>query len=211
VQPVTNPAVQKTDSSEGQQTNRMFWVVPNFTAVSANAQLPPLSTREKFVIATKDSVDYTSFVWAGILAGQAMALRSYPEFRNGPGGYARYYWRAFVDQAAGAYFTEAIVPVIMHEDPRYYTKGHGGFFRRTAYALTQVVLTKTDSGNRRFNTSEVLGNGLAAAVSNIYYPAQERGFRQTLDNWGTQMESASLNNIIKEFWPDIRRKLLRKK
>jgi len=209
--PVPTPADQKTDNSEGKQTKRMFGVVPNFAAVSANTQLPPLSVRGKFWLATQDSVDYSSFVWAGVIAGQSFALNSYPELGHGAAGYGRYYWRAFVDQASGAYFTEAIVPALTHEDPRYYTLGHGGFFRRTGYALSRVVVTKTDSGGKRFNTSEVLGNGTEAGLANLYYPPEERGLRKTAENWGTGLESAALNNVIKEFWPDIRRKILRQK
>ena len=210
--PVLAPeAGQKADHSEGTQTKRMFWVVPNFAAVSAYTVLPPLSAREKFALAREDSVDYTSFIWAGILAGQSMALNSYPELHRGIAGYGRYYWRAFADQASGAFFTEAIVPALTREDPRYYTRGYGGFFRRSAYALSQVVLTKTDSGKITFNFSEIGGNALEAGLSNLYYPPQERGFRQTAENWGAQLESAALNNIIKEFWPDIRRKFFRRK
>ena len=208
----TTPASQKTtDDSEGKQTKRMFWIVPNFAAVSADTRLPPLSVRAKFVLATQDSVDYSSFVWAATLAGQSMALNSYPELGYGFKGYARYYWRAFADQASGAYFTEAIVPAITHEDPRYYTLGHGGFFRRTAYALSHVVITPTDSGGTSFNYSEILGNGLEAGLSSAYYPPQERTLRNTAANWGAQIESAALNNVIREFWPDIRHKILRQK
>ena len=209
--PAPSPAAQKKDNSDGQQTKRMFWVIPNFAAVSANAQLPPLSAREKFVIAMHDSVDYSSFVWSGMLAAQSMALRSYPELRGGAAGYGRYYWRAYTDQASGAFFTEALVPAVTHEDPRYYTLGHGGFFRRTEYALFQVVSTKTDSGGRSFNVSEILGNGMEAGLANTYYPPQERGLRKTAENWGTGLESAALNNLVKEFWPDIRHKILRQK
>jgi len=189
----------------------MFWIVPNFAAVSADTRLPPLSVRAKFVLATQDSVDYSSFVWAATLAGQSMALNSYPELGYGFKGYARYYWRAFADQASGAYFTEAIVPAITHEDPRYYTLGHGGLFRRTAYALSHVVITPTDSGGTSFNYSEILGNGLEAGLSSAYYPPQERTLRNTAANWGAQIESAALNNVIREFWPDIRHKILRQK
>lgn len=202
---------KKEDTSEGKQTSRIMWVVPNFAAVSANTQLPPLSTREKFKLGTEDSVDYSSFVWAGLVAGQSMALKSYPELRTGLAGYGRYYWRAFADQASGAFFTEAIVPSLTHEDPRYYTLGHGGFFRRTAYALSRVVITKTDSGGKSFNYSEIVGNGMEAGLSNFYYPPEERGFSKTAQNWGTQLEAAALNNIVKEFWPDIRRHVLRQK
>lgn len=204
-------ADQKRKKEEAEQTKRMFWVVPNFAAVSANAQLPPLSRKEKFSLALDDSFDYSSFTWTAIIAAQSLALNSDPELGHGAAGYGRYYWRAFVDGVSGTYFTEAIVPVISHEDPRYYTLGHGGFFRRTEYALSRTVLTKTDSGGTSVNWSEVAGNGLEAALSNAYYPPQERGTGQTLRNWGTQMESAALNNIVKEFWPDIRQKIFRQK
>jgi hypothetical protein len=210
--PAPAPADQKKpDSSEGKQTSRMFWVVPNFAAVSANTQLPPLSSREKFKLGTEDSVDYSSFVWAGFVSGQSMALRSYPEFGTGAAGYGRYYWRAFADQASGAFFTEAIFPVLTHEDPRYFTLGHGGFFRRTAYALTRVVVTRTDSGGRSFNYSEVVGNAFEAGLSNAYYPAEERSLSKTTVNWATQLEAAALNNFFREFWPDIRQHIFRQK
>lgn len=211
--PGPNAAPQdERDNSQGKQTKRMFGVVPNFAAVSANTQLPPLTTREKFSLAAHDSVtDYSSFTWAGILAAQAMALKSDPELGSGIAGYGRYYWRTFTDGVSGTFFTEAIVPALSHEDPRYYTLGKGGFLRRTGYAISQTFVTKTDSGGRSFNFSEVVGNGMEAGLSNAYYPPQERGFSQTAVNFGTQMESAILNHIFQEFWPDIRRKLLRQK
>jgi hypothetical protein len=208
---VPNSAGQKTDSSEGKQTKRMFGIIPNFAAVSADTELPPLTVRGKFILATKDSVDYSSFVWAGMQAGQSMALKSYPELGHGAAGYRRYYWRAFVDQASGSYFTEAIVPALTHEDPRYYTLGHGGFLRRAQYALSRVMLTKTDSGGISFNFSEILGNGVEAGLANFYYPPQERSLHNTAVNWVAQLEAASLNNLVREFWPDIRHKLLRQK
>src|ERR1700680_438169 len=204
-------ADQQADDSEGKQTQRMFWVIPNFAAVSADTELPPLTAGGKFALATQDSVDYSSFVWSGMLAGQSMALKSYPELHNGLAGYGRYYWRAFADQASGSYFTEAIVPALTHEDPRYYTRGHGGFFHRTVYALSRVVLTKTDSGGTSVNYSEIVGNGLEAGLSNLYYPPEERTFHNTALNWVSQLEAASTNNIVREFWPDIRRKLFRLK
>src|ERR1700686_23115 len=202
----------KKDDSQAEQTKRMLWVIPNFGAVNSNTQPPPLSTRQKFVLASKDSVtDYSSYTWAGILAGQAMLLNSDPELGRGIKGYGRYYWRTFVDGVSGTFFTEAIVPAITHEDPRYYTLGEGGFFRRAGYAISRAFVTKTDSGGTSFNWSEVAGNALEAGLSNAYYPPQERGLSQTAVNFGTQMESAVLNHVFQEFWPDIRRRVLRQK
>lgn len=205
------PERKKGKEESPEQSNRMFWVVPNFAAVSANTQLPPLSSHDKFVLAWHDSFDYSSFVWTGILATQSLMLNSDPELGHGFRGYTRYYWRTFVDGVSGTYFTEAIIPSITHEDPRYYTLGRGGFFRRAGYALSRTVVTRTDSGHTTFSWSEVGGNACEAALSNLYYPPQERGLHQTLRGWGTQMESAALNNIVKEFWPDIRHKILRRK
>ena len=74
-----------------------------------------------------------------------------------------------------------------------------------------MIVTKTDSGGRSFNWSEVVGNGFEAGLANAYYPPEERGARQTAINWGAQIESAALNNIAKEFWPDVRRVLFRQK
>jgi hypothetical protein len=208
---VAAPFEKKKDDSEGKQTKRMFGIIPNFVAVSAGTELPPLTVRDKFWLATQDSVDYSSFIWAGMQAGQSMALKSYPELGHGVAGYRRYYWRAFADQASGSYFTEAIVPALTHEDPRYYTLGHGGFLRRARYALSQVVLTRTDSGGTSFNFSEIVGNGMEAGLANLYYPPQERSLHNTAVNWASQLEAASLNNLVREFWPDIRHKFLRQK
>jgi hypothetical protein len=205
------PVEPKPESSEGKQTKRMFWIIPNFAAVSADTELPPLTTREKYTLAMQDSVDYSSFVWSGMLAGQSMALRSYPELRNGVAGYSRYYWRAFADQASGSFFTEAFIPAMTHEDPRYYTLGHGGFFHRVKYSLSRIVVTKTDSGGTGFNYSEVAGNAMEAGLSNLYYPPEERSLHNTAMNYLAQLEAASINNIVREFWPDIRHKLLRQK
>src|SRR5258707_14635863 len=88
-------------------------------------------------------IDYTSFVSGGILAGVSHAKKSYPEFAQGAKGYGRYYWDAVADQAVGNYLTEAIVPAVTHEDPRYYTLGHGGFFKRTSYAASRPLITRT--------------------------------------------------------------------
>ncbi len=209
--PARSADKKKKVGKRGRQTKRILWVAPNFGAVSADTQLPPLTTRAKFKLATEDSFDYTGFVWAGILAAQSYGVDQYPEFGHGAAAYGRYYWRGLIDGASGTYFTEAIVPALTHEDPRYYTLGHGGFFRRFGYALARVVLTKTDSGGTSFNFSEVGGNALEAGLSNAYYPPEERGLTKTAENWGAQIESAALNNIAKEFWPDFRRSVLRQK
>jgi hypothetical protein len=198
-------------SAPPEQSSRILWIAPNFGAVTAGVQFKPMTAKEKFKLATNDTFDYTGFVWTGILAGQSMAMRNYPEFGDGMAAYGNYYWHEFVDGASGTYFTEAIVPVLTHQDPRYFTLGRGGFLKRLGYALSRTVVTKTDSGRNAFNWSELGGNGAEAALANLYYPAQERGVSSTMINWGEQMESAALNNVAKEFWPDFRHDILRQK
>jgi hypothetical protein len=199
------PQAPPSSSSETQQTNRMLWIVPNFAAVSPGVKFNPMTPKQKFWMATEDSFDYSSFVWTGVLAAQSYALDQYPELGTGRVAYGRYYWRGLLDGVSNSYFSEAIVPVLTHEDPRYFTLGHGGLFKRLGYALTRVVVTYNDSGRNTFNISEVGGDFASSALSTAYYPPQERGIVKISEGWGTQLESAALNNIAKEFWPDIRK------
>jgi hypothetical protein len=202
---------QQNDDSQRQQTKRILWIIPNYRAVSASTKLPPLSVRTKFWLATEDSFDYSSFVLAGLLAGYSQAINSSPEFHDGLAAYGRYYWHSFADEAVGNYFTEAIVPVITHEDPRYYTLGRGGFVHRTGYAVSRLFITRTDSGGNTFNFSEIAGNLAGAGVANFYYPASERTLGKTAENWGTQIGVDGIADLLKEFWPDIRHRLLRQR
>ena len=188
---------------EVKQSKRILWIFPNYRAVGADTQLPPLSLKDKFWLATEDSFDYSSFVSAGLFAGISQANKSYPEFGQGAKGYGRYYWHALTDQAVGNYMTEAILPVVTHEDPRYYTLGHGGFFKRTGYAVSRLFITRTDAGGRTFNFSEVVGNGVGASISDAYYPSRERTWTKTYQKWTTQIALDGVFNIAKEFWPDI--------
>lgn len=190
-------------TAEVKQSKRILWIFPNYRAVSADTQLPPLSLKDKFWLATQDSFDYSSFVSAGLIAGTSQAKKSYPEFGQGAKGFGRYYWHAVADQAVGNYLTEAIMPAVTHEDPRYYTLGHGGFFKRTGYAVSRLLVTRTDSGRGTFNLSEIVGNGAGAGISDLYYPSRERTWTKTGQKWVTQIALDGVFNIVKEFWPDI--------
>ena len=99
--------------------------------------------------------------------------------------------------------TEAIVPAVTHEDPRYYTLGHGGIFKRTGYAVSRLLITRTDSGHGTFNLSEIVGNGAGAGISDLYYPSREHTWTKTGQKWLTQIALDGVFNILKEFWPNI--------
>jgi len=187
----------------GKQPKRILWVIPNYRAVSANTHLPPLSFKNKFWLATQDTFDYSDFIFVAGLAGISMANKSQPSFKQGAAGYGRYYWHLFVDGAIENYMTEAIVPAATKEDPRYYTLGKGGFIKRTGYAVSRLLITKTDAGRNTFNISEIVGAGAAAGIGNAYYPAQSNPWVKTYQRWGTQLGLDGVFNVLKEFWPDI--------
>jgi hypothetical protein len=191
--------------TNAKQSKRILWIFPNYRAASADTRLPPLSLREKFWLASEDSFDYSSFITTAMLAGVSQTKNSYPEFGHHSAAYGRYYWHALADQAVGNYMTEAIVPAVTHEDPRYYTLGHGGFFKRAGYAVSRLLITRTDSGVQTINASEIFGNGAGAAISDAYYPSRERTWTKTGQKWVTQIGLDGAFNIVKEFWPDINR------
>jgi len=187
------------------QPKRILWIIPNYRAVSANTQSPPLKFKEKLWLATEDTFDYSDFIFVGGLAGNSMAQKSEPSLGHGAAGYGRCYWRIFVDSAIENYMTEAIVPTLTKEDPRYYTLGQGGFIKRTGYAVSRQFITRTEAGNNSFNISELVGAGAAAGIGNAYYPVQSNPWVKTYQHWGTQLTLDGVFNVLKEFWPDIDR------
>jgi len=195
------PKVQPEDTA--QQTSRILWIIPNYRAVSANTYLPPQSFKEKFWMATQDSFDYSSFVYVGMIAGMSMAGKSEPSFGQGAAAYGRYYWHSFLDNGIENYLVEAMVPTVTKEDPRYYTLGKGGFFKRSGYAVSRLFITRTDSGSRTINLSEIVGAGSAAGISSAYYPAAPNLWVKTYQRWISEVAQDGVSNIIKEFWPDI--------
>ena len=191
--------------AEGQQTKRILGVIPNFRAVSAGTTLPPQTVHEKFKTGLQDSFDYFSFIFAGAQAGIAQATNSYPEFHQGAAGFARYFWHTFADQADENLWVESIIPSALHEDSRYYTLGHGGFLRRSGYAVSRAVITRKDSGGETVNAAEILGAGTAAGISTAYYPGQYVTWTKTGQRWLTNVILDTALLYTKEFWPDINR------
>jgi hypothetical protein len=188
---------------EGKQPKRILWIVPNYRAVAANTYLPPLGFKDELWLATQDTFDYSDFIFVGGLAGISMAQKSEPSFGQGGAGYGRYYWRVFADSGIENYMSEAIVPAMTKEDPRYYTLGKGGFVKRAGYAVTRLFITRTNTGRNTLNLSELVGSGAAAGIGNAYYPAESNPWVKTYQRWGTQVGLDGVFNLLKEFWPDI--------
>ena len=212
-QNVSTSTTAATNSQTGapQQTKRILFIVPNFRSVSADAKLPPMSVKEKFKLVLDDTFDYSGFIEVGILAGVSDIHKSEPEFGHGAIGYGRYYWHGFADATDGNMMTEFLVPVATHEDPRYYTLGHGGIIRRTGYSISRLFITRSDLGHSTPNFSEIVGNGAASGISNLYYPGADRTWTKTGQRWVLQVGVDGLANLAKEFWPDINARLFHDK
>lgn len=204
--PATNSANQPDANEQyGKQPKRILGIIPNYRAVSANTELPPLSFKGAMWLASQDTFDYSNFIFVAGLAGISMAGNSQPSFGHGAEAYGKYYWHSFVDGAIENYMTEAIVPTLSREDPRYYTLGKGGFVKRTSYAVSRLFITRTNGGGSTFNLSEVVGAGASAGIGNLYYPAEHNPWVKTYQRWGTQVGLDGVFNALKEFWPDIDR------
>jgi hypothetical protein len=185
---------------------RVFGVLPNYRTANETAVYTPITVKQKFTIAAKDSFDYPLLGLSAIIAAEGQLRNTDPSFGQGWAGYGRRVGVEYGDQAIGNMMTEGIFPSLLHEDPRYFRRGYGTVKSRIWYAATRVFVTKTDAGGTRFNFSEILGNATGTAISNAYTPDQ-RDVGDNLETWWTQIGIDSASQVLKEFWPDIKHKL----
>ena len=127
---------------------RVFGVLPNYRTANETAVYMPITAKQKFTIASKDSFDYPLLGLAAFIAAYGQLDNAHPEFGQGWAGYGRRVGTSYADQAIGNMMTEGIFPSLLHEDPRYFRRGHGSVWSRTVYAASRVLITRTDSGAR---------------------------------------------------------------
>jgi hypothetical protein len=198
--------------SEGTSKDRLFYALPNFLTLENAGQVPPLTTGQKFKVVARGSFDYIQIPWYGFLAGISQAEDSEAGYGQGAEGYGKRYGAYYADGTIENFMTGAILPSLLHQDPRFFQSGQGGFWRRTEYSISRIFVTRTDSGGQQFNYSEVFGSALSAGISTYsYHPRSDRNIGNTLSVWGTQVGYDTITIVVKEFWPDIRRKLKKKK
>jgi hypothetical protein len=211
VAPGTPAADRHTaDSSTGPDHKRLFGIIPNYRSASIPVPYQALTAGQKFKIATQDSFDRGTIILAAAFAGVGQLTNANREFGQGAAGYGRYLGTSYADYVIGDFMTEAILPVMLHQDPRYFRRGTGGTRSRLGYATEQIFWTHSDSGKGEFNFSELGGNAAAVAISNSYYP----GSRTATDNvtkLSTQLGVDMASNILKEFSSDLYRKFLHRR
>lgn len=190
------------------QTKRILGLMPNYRAVSAGEQPPPPTPRQAFKIATLNSFDYSSGVFVGITSLLAEASNDHPQLGKGPAGFWRYYWRGFVDKTDGNYWVIWALPSVTHEDSRYYSMGTGSVWDRGVYAASRVLITRDYHGKNTFNLSEVLGRGIASAISLSYYPSKTQTVGGFSEKYAYSLGRDALTNAFREFWPDINAHLI---
>jgi hypothetical protein len=190
------------------ESKRILGIIPNYRTSPSLRNYKPLTAAEKFKLASQDSFDRGTVALALLFGGEAQLTNSNRAFGQGAAGFARYFGTSYGDFVIGDYMTEAIFPTLLHQDPRYFRRGTGSGRSRIGYAIEQIFWTHRDSGGTQFNFSEVIGNSSAAAISTAYY-ADSRTAADAASKLGVQLGVDMASNVLKEFWPDLERKLKR--
>jgi hypothetical protein len=202
--------IKNPENIESTSHDRLFFALPNFLTLEYEGKIPPLTTGQKFKVVARGSFDFIQVPWYAILAGISQAQNGEPGYGQGLKGYGKRYASAFADGTIENFMAQAVLPTLLRQDPRFFQMSQGGFWHRTGYAVSRIFMTRADSGNQQFNFSEIFGSGAAAAISTYsYHPSVDRTLSKTARVWGTQVGYDSITLVVKEFWPDLRRKLKR--
>jgi hypothetical protein len=184
---------------EEQEQQRLFGVLPNFF-VSYLPDAAPLNTRQKFELSWKSRLDPVRFGVTGIVAGIQQARNIHSGFGDGAVGYTRRYAAEYANGLTRSLVTQVLLPSLFKQDPRYFYKGTGGTTSRMGYAISRAVIKKGDNGRWQPNYSGVLGSLASGALSNLYYPAEDRkGVRLTFENAAFGIGGAAVGHLAQEF------------
>jgi len=197
----------KSSATQG-SPKHIFLVVPAFH-VTYQKTFKPLTQREKFDQWLQGTYDPRGI---GLYAFEAATLAysskdGFCGYGKDEGDYLKCFAATEADANISSFFGDFLFPVIMHQDPRYFRLGQGSFGKRLGYAISRVFVTHADSGRTVFFASALSGTVIGAAASNLYYPAQDRGFGHSLSRMGLDLGNTALFNAAAEFWPDIQQKL----
>lgn len=197
------------DKKQEEIDRRAFGVLPNYRTADGSLPFSPIGAKYKMTIAVKDSFDGPLYITGAVFATIYHLENQNPSFGQGIKGYSHRYITAFGDQAIGNMMTEGVMPSLLHQDPRYFRRGSGSTKSRLGYALTRIFVCKNDKGSWTLNSSELLGNAVGAAISNAYYP-DTRTAHDNAEKFLIQLGTDALSQVLKEFWPDVKRKWFNK-
>jgi hypothetical protein len=209
VPPQPGQLADNADQNSAPEAKRLFGIVPNYRTSPTLANYEPLTAKEKFKIAAQDAFDRGTIILAAAFAGESQLTDQQRAFGQGAAGYGRYFGTSYAGFVIGDYMTEGVFPTLLHQDPRYFRKGTGSGLGRLGYAMGQIFITHGDDAKTQINYSEIVGNSVAVAISNAYYP-NTRDAPDAVSQLGQQLGVDMASNVLKEFWPDIARKFSRK-
>jgi hypothetical protein len=195
------------DAPTPQPKHRFFGSPP----MSAEKDAPALSPGQKFERFVSDTVNPFQILATAASAGFSQAIDENHGYGQGAEGYGKRFGAAYADTATREFFGTFLVPSLMKTDPRYFRKEEGSFSSRTMYAISRIFVTRTDAGRSAPNVALWSGSLASAAIANAYYPDNERSTGQTFSRAGINVGTQAGFNVLREFWPDIRRKLFKKK
>ena len=182
-----------------EEQQRVLGVIPNFYVVYApNAS--PLTSRQKFHLAWKSLIDPVSIGIDLVTAGVQQSNDDYHDFGQGTQGYAKRFGALYATDATGTMLGAAILPSLLHQDPRYFYKGTGTKRSRAFYAIAASVICKSDKGRWQPNYSTILGGLAAGGLANFYYPERDRdGIELSFQNALIGIGGAAVENLFQEF------------
>ena len=201
---------QAEEQLKAQEKQRVMGVMATFNTTQ-NQNALPLSPGQKFRLFFRSETDPWPFMLAAVVSGIGQADDSYPEWHQGLKGYGRRFAGAYSDAFIGNFFGNAVLPVLLKEDPRYYQKGTGSAKKRFLWAAASTVWCKRDNGRWGPNYANVGGNLIGSAIARIYYPASERTVSDTITDGLTVSAEGIVGAEVIEFWPDMVRHHNRKK
>jgi hypothetical protein len=215
--PAQQPSTQESQHQKAeeqikeQEHQRVAGIVPSFN-VSYRSDAVSLTSAQKFKLQFRAAIDPYTFSIAAIVAGLGEAEDSNSGFGWGPGGYGKRVAAAYGDNVIGNTLGNALLPSILHQDPRYFRLGHGSVGRRFLYAFATTFICKHDNtGKWEPNYSNVLGNMIAGEISNFYTPGGDASdATQAIETGFTVTFEGAFGSELQEFWPDISRKFFHK-
>jgi hypothetical protein len=187
-----------TEQLQVQEQQRVLGIFPNFYS-SYIWDAVPLSSGQKYQLAARSLVDPFSFVGTGVFAAAEQWRNTFPGYGKGTQGFAKRYGAAYADEALSRMIGSAILPSLLHQDPRYFYRGTGSKRARAFYAISQAVICRGDNGRMQPNYSYVLGSFAAGGISNLYHPAGDRGAGLTIGNGFLNVGAHAIDNLAREF------------
>jgi hypothetical protein len=182
-----------------EEQQRVLGVFPNYY-VSYDPHAVPLTTRQKYQLAWRTSIDPVTFLMVGTVAGIEQASNTFKGYGQGAQGYGKRFGANYADGFTGTMLGGAVFPSFFRQDPRYFYKGTGSIPSRAMYAIANAVICKGDNGHWQFDYSGILGGLAAGGISNIYYPPSDRsGVEVTFENTLIGTAESAAQNLIQEF------------